>query len=179
METPLAARYFAVFRTCVFACLFIGSFAFYLPRYFELLNGGLNSDWRLIGWVPFVVGAFVALRCAFGFAWTGRGTPAPFDPPRKLVVTGWYRYVRNPMYFGFAVLLVGEWLLWGSNLVGAVIYFLCYWAAVALFVVIYEEPTLKRKFAEDYAEYVRHVPRFVPRLRPWHPEKEKSATHVL
>ena len=81
-------RWMAVARTAVFALIFMGTFGVYLPRYLGLLSGGLHQDWRLAGIVPLVLGTLIALRCAFAFAWTGLGTPAPFDPPRALVATG-------------------------------------------------------------------------------------------
>lgn len=168
-------RWMAVARTAVFALIFMGTFGVYLPRYLGLLSGGLHQDWRLAGIVPLVLGTLIALRCAFAFAWTGLGTPAPFDPPRALVATGLYRYVRNPMYFGMALFLIGEWMLWGSEPRGALIYSAVFAAAVTLFVIFYEEPTLRVKFADAYAEYCRNVPRFIPRLRPWDPPTTKNA----
>ena len=168
-------RWLAVFRTAIFAALFLGFFGVYLPRTLGLLSGGRPDGWRLLGSLPLCLGLLVALRCAFAFAWTGRGTPAPFDPPRGLVVTGLYRYVRNPMYFGMALLLIGEWLLWGSDLHGALIYFGVFAVSVTLFVIFCEERALRSKFGEEYAEYCRNVPRFVPRLRPWDPPKKRNA----
>src|SRR6185369_6784012 len=123
MTSTLLVRVAAIFRTALFALVFMGTTGIYLPRYFHLLDGPFHrNDWRAIGWILLLAGASIALRCAFAFAWTGLGTPAPFDAPRRLVVTGLYRYVRNPMYFGMGILMVGEWLLWGSNLRGALIY---------------------------------------------------------
>src|SRR5437870_11403463 len=102
-----------------------------------------------------------------GFGWTGRGTPAPFAPPQRLVVVGFYRYVRNPMYVGFAVGWIGLWVVFGHanpRVIAAV-------AAVALgvhlFVLLHEEPTLRKKFGTDYEEYCRNVRRWGPRLRGW------------
>jgi protein-S-isoprenylcysteine O-methyltransferase Ste14 len=177
MNTVATTRWFAVLRTSIFAALSLGSVGVYLPRCLGLLNG-FHKDLRLLGILPLCLGAYIALRCAFAFAWTGLGTPAPIDPPRVLVVNGMYRYVRNPMYFGMALLLIGEWLVWGSNPRGAVEYVAFFAAAVTLFVILYEEPTLRRKFPDDYAEYSRNVPRFLPRLRPWEPQKTKGATSV-
>jgi protein-S-isoprenylcysteine O-methyltransferase Ste14 len=176
MDTGATTRWFAVFRTSIFAALVMGTVGVYLPRYMGLLNGGLHKDVRLLGLLPLCVGVYIALRCAFAFAWTGLGTPAPIDPPRVLVVNGMYRYVRNPMYFGMALLLIGEWLVWGSNLRGALEYILCFAVAVTLFVILCEEPALRRKFPNDYAEYSRNVPRFLARIRPWEPPKTKGAT---
>src|SRR5262249_46230709 len=123
MNSTQLLRIAAVFRTAIFALVFMGTVGIYLPRYYRLLNGELQlSGWRGLGTIPLIVGACVALGCAFAFAWRGLGTPAPFDPPRRLVVSGLYRYVRNPMYSGMALFMIGEWLLWGTNLGCALAY---------------------------------------------------------
>ncbi len=125
------------------------------------------ARWRWLAAVPSVLGFAVALRCIWDFGWTGRGTPAPVAPPQRLVVVGFYRYVRNPMYLGFAAGWIGLWVIFGhanSRVMAAV-------AAVALgvhlFVVFYEEPTLRGKFGAEYDEYRRNVRRWWPRLRGW------------
>ncbi len=168
-------RWFAIFRTATFALIVMGTVGVYLPRYLGLLKGALHRDWRLIGVAPLCMGAYVALRCALAFAWKGDGTPAPIDPPKVLVVSGMYRYVRNPMYIGMGMLLAGEFLLWGTEWRGGLIYLLAFATAVSLFVLFYEEPALRKKFPVEYAEYFRNVPRFIPRVRPWNPEETKSA----
>jgi protein-S-isoprenylcysteine O-methyltransferase Ste14 len=90
-------------------------------------------------------------------------------PPENLVVVGFYRYVRNPMYLGFITGWIGLWIVFGqANLVAVVIAFAVV-LSVALFVVLYEEPVLRRKFGADYEQYCRNVPRWIPRLRPWNP----------
>jgi protein-S-isoprenylcysteine O-methyltransferase Ste14 len=125
------------------------------------------ARWRWLAAVPSVLGFAVALRCIWDFGWTGRGTPAPIAPPQRLVVVGFYRYVRNPMYVGFATGWIGLWVIFGHanpRVIAAV-------AAVALgvhlFVVFYEEPTLRGKFGAEYDEYRRNVRRWWPRLRAW------------
>ena len=106
------------------------------------------------------------------FAWTvslfarvGQGTLAPWDPTRKLVAVGPYRYVRNPMISGVALLLIGQALLWGSWAVGL-------WACLFIsinhvYFILSEEPGLEKRFGETYRVYKAHVPRWLPRLRPW------------
>ena len=101
------------------------------------------------------------------FAVQGQGTLAPWDPPRRLVVSGPYRFVRNPMIAGVIFILIGEALVLRSTPHA-------WWAAVfALINVVYfmafEEPQLERRFGDSYREYKRHVRRIVPRLRPWDP----------
>ena len=106
------------------------------------------------------LGAAVALWCVLAFAYVGRGTPAPFDPPRRLVERGPYRYVRNPMYLGGALALAGAAAFFESPaLLGFTALFLM---ATHLFVVFYEEPTLRRLFGEAYDAYCRRVHRWVP-----------------
>ncbi len=101
------------------------------------------------------------------FAVTGEGTPAPTNTTRHLVVSGYYRFVRNPMYVAVATAIVGQAILFGSSNVfvyGAFVLFITH-----IFVVSYEEPTLARAFPEEYRAYRANVPRWIPRLTPWSP----------
>ncbi len=109
-----------------------------------------------------IVGAVLYLACVWVFAIVGRGTPGPWDAPRQIVAAGPYRWVRNPIYIAALLVVVGEaWLFLSLPL-------LVYAGAMAicfhLFVIGYEEPTLRRSFGETYVEYLRTVPRWVPRL---------------
>ncbi len=110
-----------------------------------------------------VLGLSIYFRCLWAFARTGRGTPAPIDAPKVRVVEGLYRYVRNPIYLGVLLLLIGEagffetWRL----LIYAVVAFLFF----HFFVVWYEEPNLPRKFGEPYKRYCQHVSRWIPGRR--------------
>ena len=101
------------------------------------------------------------------FVTEGRGTLAPWDPPRRLVVRGPYRYMRNPMISGVVLVLFGEALLLlsRSHLVWALIFL----GINSVYIPLLEEPGLARRFGEGYREYCRHVPRLLPRLRPWEP----------
>ncbi len=96
------------------------------------------------------------------------GTPMPIAAPPQLVVSGFNRYVRNPMYVGVLLIIIGQALLFGS--LGLLIYAAPTWLLVATFVRWYEEPTLTRQFGTDYQEYRRGVRAWWPRLRPWTPE---------
>jgi protein-S-isoprenylcysteine O-methyltransferase Ste14 len=118
---------------------------------------------QVAGMVVGVGGAAVALWCIITFAVAGRGTPAPFDPPRRLVIVGPYRLVRNPMYLGAGLALAGAALFYESwALLGytAAFAFMTY-----LFVVGYEEPTLRATFGDPYVRYCERVRRWWPRRR--------------
>jgi protein-S-isoprenylcysteine O-methyltransferase Ste14 len=99
------------------------------------------------------------------FARVGSGTLAPWDPTQRLVVLGPYRHVRNPMISGVMSILLGEGLLLGSP--GILAWFLVFAVLNAIFIPLFEEPDLARRFGNEYLEYSRNVPRWVPRLRPW------------
>jgi protein-S-isoprenylcysteine O-methyltransferase Ste14 len=154
----------------VIASLVVGGAFFAL--WFWLLPGWLGfrveaAGWRWLAAVPSVLGFGVALRCVWDFGWTGRGTPAPMAPPQRLVIVGFYRHVRNPMYVGFAVGWIGLWIVFGHAGVVAVAAAAAVAVAGHLFVVFYEEPTLREKFGPDYEQYCRNVHRWLPRLRAW------------
>jgi len=125
------------------------------------------ARWRWLGAVPSVLGFTVALRCIWDFGWTGHGTPAPMAPPQRLVLVGFYRYVRNPMYVGFFVGWMGLWLVFGRANLAALTVALAAAMGTLLFVQLYEEPTLRKMFGAEYDEYCRNVPRWIPRLRAW------------
>jgi protein-S-isoprenylcysteine O-methyltransferase Ste14 len=110
----------------------------------------------LIGWTAM-------LWCFWNFLANGKGTPAPIDPPKELVAVGPYRYVRNPMYVAGLIALLG-WILWSPSLPLILAPFL-FFTAAHLFVTGYEEPTLKKKFGAAYEEYLRRVPRWIPKLK--------------
>jgi len=116
---------------------------------------------RYAGLIPLVVGLAIISRCFADFVRRGRGTPAPYDPPRELVVAGPYRYVRNPQYVGVVLVVLGEALLTGMVVLFG--YAALFAVGYHLFVRYYEEPTLGRLFGEQYARYREAVPRWLPR----------------
>ena len=148
--------------------LFFALWIWLLPGWLGFHFDALDvPSWRWIAAVPSVLGFAVAIRCIWNFGWTGRGTPMPLAPPQKLVVVGFYRYVRNPMYVGFIVGWIGLWVVFGRANRTALIVLLVAFASVALFVYFYEEPILREKFGAAYELYCSNVPRWIPRLRPW------------
>jgi protein-S-isoprenylcysteine O-methyltransferase Ste14 len=158
---------FSLLRSLLVAALFIWLQMWLLPRWV-----GIRGDWhapqaeplRWLGLLPLVCGSILMLTCVWRFGTTGQGTPAPFDPPRKFVAVGPYRYVRNPMYLGMALALIGEAILFAdrASLVRIVVYGLALVVIVVLFVLLYEEPSLRRRFGFEYEAYCRKVPRWFP-----------------
>jgi protein-S-isoprenylcysteine O-methyltransferase Ste14 len=122
---------------------------------------------RIVGIVLIAAGVGVLLHAFVRFVVEGIGTPAPVTPPQRLVVGGLYRYVRNPMYLAVAAIIVGQGLALGQLVL--LPYAAGFGVVVHAFVCRYEEPTLGRRFGEQYEEYRRSVPRWWPRRRPWRP----------
>jgi protein-S-isoprenylcysteine O-methyltransferase Ste14 len=158
---------FVFMRAVTYASLFIGFFLVYVPANLLARVGAAAPPayWllQLTGAVLAGAGGVLALWCVFTFASRGRGTPAPFDPPRLLVVIGPYRYVRNPMYIGAVSALLGAALYWAS--VALLVYALIFAVCSHLFVVAFEEPVLRRKFEHAYEDYCRKVGRWWPRTQ--------------
>jgi len=129
-----------------------------------------NPTFRLVGVLLIVIGLPVLLDCFARFALQGLGTPAPVFPTRHLVISGLFRYVRNPMYVSVVSLILGQGLFFGSVLV--IEYGIAVWVAFCLFVLMYEEPILRKSFGTEYEEFCANVPRWIPRLRPWQRKRE-------
>jgi protein-S-isoprenylcysteine O-methyltransferase Ste14 len=129
---------------------------------------------RVVGALLVALGIAALLECFARFAIKGRGTPAPIAPTETLVVTGLYRFVRNPMYVAVVSAILGQALLLGSTRLLA--YALAVWTAFHIFVLAYEEPTLRQQFGESYDRYRAHVRRWIPRLVPW---REVAAHRAL
>jgi protein-S-isoprenylcysteine O-methyltransferase Ste14 len=123
------------------------------------------SGFRVMGALMIAAGIAVVLDSFARFALQGLGTPAPILPTRHLVVTGLYQYVRNPMYVGVLGIILGQGLLFGDGRLFA--YGVLLWLGVHVFVVGYEEPTLRRSFGTEYEAFRRNVPRWIPRLSSW------------
>jgi Phospholipid methyltransferase len=165
-------------RSLFWTLVLPGFFAFYLPwRLLKPDPPRVDSTSQaqlvafafgpasLLGLLLIVVGVALLATCIFEFARSGKGTLSPVDPPRHLVVRGLYRYVRNPMYLSVTTIVFGQVLLTGSRVL------LGYWAiwflVANLFVIGYEEPTLRQRFGASYDEYTRRVGRWIPTFRPY------------
>ncbi len=158
----MTERLFALTRTLVFFALVPGTVAILIP---ELIRRGAPGGEPLVPGLGLVLaagGAALVLWSGFGFTFVGRGTPAPFDAPRELVVWGPYRWVRNPMYVGVLLLILGQAV--ASSSVTLLAYALLVWVLFHAFVALYEEPTLEARFGASYRDYRRRVPRWLPRL---------------
>ena len=163
-------RWFAALRTAVYMSGFVllwGWAAVSVRRYDATLGTVLPAWVSPLGWVVMACGGAVALVCGASFAFRGRGTPAPFDPPVEFVAVGPYRYVRNPMYLGALTLLAGYGLVVGS--VAVLILTVGAGLLAHAFVVLVEERGLRRRFGESYERYTRSVMRWVPRFRKAQP----------
>jgi len=153
-------------RALTYATLFVGIVLVVLPARVLSWSGIIQPPgigvWQVAGMVVVVAGAALALWCILAFAFVGRGTPAPFDPPRRLVVQGPYRVVRNPMYIGAGLALGGAALFYQSFLL--LVYTGIFFLVTHLFVIWYEEPVLRRTFEKEYEAYCQRVRRWRPRL---------------
>jgi protein-S-isoprenylcysteine O-methyltransferase Ste14 len=155
-----------LFRAITFATIFVALLLIYVPANLLSWSGIVSPTTidvqQVVGVIVGTIGIGLAIWCVLVFALVGEGTPAPFDPPRKLVIRGPYRFVRNPMYVGAGLALAGASLYYESWSVFA-------YAGVFLvlshaFVVLYEEPTLRRTYEQEYEEYCRRVRRWLPTI---------------
>lgn len=141
-----------------------GMVAGYIPL--ALLRQGPQIETGLLAYLAlplWILGGVILLWSFWNFLHEGRGTPAPIEPPKELVATGFYRYVRNPMYVGVLAIIIGHFLWFGYWYL--LIYASIVFAAFHIFVTYYEEPKLRRTFGAAYEDYLRKVPRWIPKLR--------------
>jgi protein-S-isoprenylcysteine O-methyltransferase Ste14 len=137
--------------------LFTGPGEFLWPPLHPVLVG--------VGLILGGLGLVLVVSTNLLFAKIGQGTLAPWDPTQRLVVRGVYRHVRNPMISGVAFILLGELLASGS--LRLLIWFLLFALANLIYIPLVEEPGLEHRFGQAYRVYKQHVPRWLPRLRPW------------
>ena len=135
----------------------------------ELLTPNLVLFWLAL--VPAAAGLGLAVWTVRLFTNFGNGTPAPWDPPQKLVIRGPYRHVRNPMITGVLLMLLAEAMLLQSWPIA--LWMGTFFAGNAIYFPLSEEKGLEKRFGDDYRLYKSRVPRWLPRLQPWHPEKDK------
>jgi protein-S-isoprenylcysteine O-methyltransferase Ste14 len=157
----------AALGSALFLVFVSGSAAVLVPWW--LTGGWRAGHWwpplRLLGLLPLAAGAVVILEAFTRFALEGLGTPAPVAPPARLVVSGPYRYVRNPIYVAVVAVLIGQGLLLARPVLFG--YAACAWVLTWAFVRWYEEPGLARRFGAEYERYRRAVPAWRPRRTPW------------
>ena len=148
-----------------------------VPVFLLWATDSLNIGWSLpkpVSFAPSIIGLLFIGTGLILWIWSvglfgtvGQGTLAPWDPPQKLVIRGSYRYVRNPMITGAICILLGETLLLGSAWLLA--WFILFLAINIIYIPFFEEPGLERRFGHDYLVYKQHVPRWIPRIKPWKP----------
>lgn len=158
----------ALLGTSLFLIFLAPFFMIWLP--YEILVSSENAyrvdigKFRYLGIIPIAMGIIIYFWCSSSFVFIGKGTPVPFTPTKKLIVTGLYRFIRNPMYIAAVSLLTGEALLFQS--IGILIYCLIMFGILNVHVFM-EETFLASKFGLEYENYRRQVPRWIPRLTPY------------
>jgi protein-S-isoprenylcysteine O-methyltransferase Ste14 len=153
-------------KSLLFTILLPGTVTVLMPWQI-ISNRHLSIHWgplRVLALVPLIVGVNLLSRCIWDFAASGRGTLAPIDPPKTLVVRGLYRYVRNPMYVAVLLILVAEAWLFSSR--ALLLYAAGCFVIIHAFVLLYEEPHLRRQFGISYTQYCEKVSRWIPSKPP-------------
>ena len=151
-------------KSFLYLILAAGIGAGYIP--FVLLPTSPQVETGLFAYFAFplwLCGGIAILCCFWDFTFKGKGTPLPLDPPKELVVTGPYRYVRNPIYVGVLIIVMG-YFLWFKT-VWMIVYAITAFLGIHLFVTLYEEPTLKKKFGSANENYCKSVPRWIPKFK--------------
>ena len=151
-------------KTMVYMGSLHGFFTFYAPFPLAAWSHPLFDlgKLRYVALPLWTLGAWIIILCCWEMVRKGGGTPAHMDPPKQLVMTGLYRHVRNPIYLGALLVLMGHIIWSGSGWVMA--YFLCYTIAFHILIVVFEEPNLRSKFGKAYEEYLTRVPRWLPKF---------------
>jgi len=149
-------------RTLAFGAVLPATILVLIPALILDATGteGPGGALRLVGLVPMVLGIAILAWCFAGFIVEGEGTPAPYDPPHRLVTGRLYGWMRNPMYVAVTTILLGEAIFFAS--LALLVWTVVAWILFNFFVVLYEEPTLRRRFGSAYEAYLERVPRWVP-----------------
>ena len=173
----MALKISAVVGSILFLVIAPGFIAGLVPfwiSHWRLERGsGISAPLFITGWILIAIAAGILLDSFARFALRGLGTPAPVFPTRRLVVTGFYRWVRNPMYLGVVSAILGQALIF-ENL-ALLAYAALVWLLCHIFVIAYEEPALKAGYGPDYQSYCAAVPRWIPRLTPWSGDFDPAA----
>ncbi|MDQ3004175.1 MAG: isoprenylcysteine carboxylmethyltransferase family protein [Chloroflexota bacterium] len=151
-------------KTLLYMGITHGIFTFYFPYHLALVDNRLFDlgIFRYLALPLWITGILIIIWCSLDIIRKGRGTPAHFDPPRELVITGLYRYVRNPVYLGALFVQLGYIIWFGSGIL--ISYFLFFVLAYHILIVFIEEPILRNAFGAAYDEYSKSVPRWIPRI---------------
>ena len=162
-------RILSILGSAIFLVIAPGIVAVYVPWRICRWHVGASLlgiySLRFVGVLLIAAGLPVLLDSFARFALQGLGTPAPVFPTRHLVVSGLYRYVRNPMYVAVVTLILGQGLFFRS--IRVLEYDIAVWVGFYLFVLLYEQPTLRKTFGHEYEEFCANVPAWIPHLRPW------------
>ncbi len=151
-------------KSLLFTLIIPGTVAVSLPMWAAPGRAPASGAAFAAGVAVVALGAAIYAWCVWDFASFGRGTPLPLDPPRRLVIRGLYRFTRNPMYVGVLTVILGQAVMFGSTAILG--YALCLAIGFHLFVVLYEEPHLRRRFGTAYEAYCAQVHRWLPRIPP-------------
>ena len=168
MKTKIAETLIPSLGTLLYLFLIVPFFMIWIPR--RILSSPEHiyrfdiGICRYFGLAPIIVGIVIYFFCSGSFVFVGKGTPIPFTPNKELIVTGLYRFVRNPLYIAGVLVLAGEAILFQS--LGIFIYCLIMFGGFNIHVLI-EETSLAEKFGAQYGEYCKSVPRWIPRLKPY------------
>ncbi|MCI0555780.1 MAG: isoprenylcysteine carboxylmethyltransferase family protein [Anaerolineae bacterium] len=152
-------------KTILYMGAMHGLFTLYLPLQLASRDKPFLplDHFRFLAWLFWILGALIIVQCSVDIIRRGRGTPAHLDPPKELLIRGWYRHVRNPIYLGALIVQVGYIVWFGSA--RALLYALFMFTVFHVLVVFIEEPILRSTFGMEYEEYCRNVPRWIPRWR--------------
>lgn len=156
-------------KTILYMGITHGFFTFYLPYQLSLFDNRLFDlgTFRYLAFPFWGIGTLIIIWCSIDIIRRGRGTPAHFDPPKELVITGLYCYVRNPVYLGALLVQLGYIVWFGSGVV--ISYFLLFFLAYHILIVFVEEPVLRNTFGAAYDEYLKTVPRWIPYIKLTNP----------
>jgi protein-S-isoprenylcysteine O-methyltransferase Ste14 len=151
------------FKTVLYMGSMHGFFTFYFPYQLASVDKPFFNfgAFRYKAFLLWMIGALIIITCSVDFIRRGRGTPAHLDPPKQLVINGLYRYVRNPIYAGALLVQIGYVVWFASRFM--ILYSLFFFLAFHILVVFIEEPILKNTFGAAYSEYIKRVPRWIPR----------------